>query len=84
MGKINKKRLKILHWNANGIVGKYIKIENLVREFDPDVISINETRTNNTTEAYIYQLSRLGYFPLIKSRVTDTNKNKLTSNRVTK
>jgi hypothetical protein len=66
--KNNVKDLKFLHWNANGIVGKVNEIENLIREFDPDIISLNETKTNPVTEMYIYELARLGYFPWIKSR----------------
>ena len=31
-----KKRLKILHWNANGIVGKINEIKNLIHEHKPD------------------------------------------------
>ena len=60
----NSRSLKTLHWNANSVVGKINKLENLIREEKPDIISLNETRTNTTTEAYIYELAGLGYFPI--------------------
>ena len=67
LGK-KEKAIKVLHWNSNSITGKFQKIENLIREENPDVISLNETRTNTTTESYVFELSRLGYFPIIRSR----------------
>ena len=66
----NKKKLTILHWNANGVVGKIENIKNMINEWDPDVVSINETKTNSTTENYLYLLSELGYVPLVKNRTT--------------
>ena len=67
--KINTfKNLKILHWNANGVTGKVEEIKNLINEFKPDVVSLNETKTNSTTESYIYEICELGYKPRIKSR----------------
>jgi len=64
-----KKELVCLHWNANGIVGKVDEIKNLINEFKPDVVSISETKTNETTESYIYEIAHLGYLPMVKSRV---------------
>ena len=62
------KCLKFLHWNANSVVGKINSILNLIEEEKPDLISINETRTNSTTESYIYEMAKLGYLPFIRSR----------------
>lgn len=62
------KILRILHWNPNVIVGKIANIENLIDEIKPDVISLNETRTNKTTESYIFRLAEKKYLPIIKSR----------------
>jgi len=50
------------------ITGKLNKIENLIIEENPNIVSLNETRTNSTIEAYIYELCRLGYIPIIRSR----------------
>ena len=51
-----KKTLKLLHWNANSVIGKNSKVCELVAEMDPDVISINETRTDSTTESNIFKI----------------------------
>jgi hypothetical protein len=73
--KVTKKRsLKILHWNANSVIGKNDKIIELVEELAPDVISFNETRTDATTEFYIYKICTRGYIPFIKSRPTEKKK----------
>ena len=63
-----KKTLKVLHWNANSVIGKNLKICELVAEMDPDIISINETRTDPTTECYIFKICEQGYIPFIRSR----------------
>ena len=68
-----KKTLKLLHWNANGIVGKIGEIKNMILEWDPDVISLNETKTNSTTENYLYLLSEMGFFPIVKNRYAAPN-----------
>ena len=60
--------LKLLHWNPNSVVGKINNILSYVLEEKPDIISINETRTNSTTESYIYEIASLGYLPIIRSR----------------
>ena len=65
-----RKSIKTLHWNANSVIGKNNNICCLIEEEKPDIISINETRTNSTTENYIYEISKLGYFPIIRSRKT--------------
>ena len=41
----------------------------MINEFKPDVVSISETKTNETTESYIYEIAHLGYLPMVKSRV---------------
>jgi hypothetical protein len=56
------------------VVGKFNKLVQLIKLESPDVISLNETRTNKTTEAYIYELCRLGYYPIIKSRKQEYNR----------
>jgi hypothetical protein len=68
------KELKVLHWNANGITGKVDKIEDLIREHKPEVFSINEIKTNKTTENYLYQIAKLGYNVFFKSRKKISNK----------
>jgi exonuclease III len=62
------KKLKCLHWNANGIVGRTEEIGNLIQEFDPDIVSISETKTNETTENYIFIWASYGYLPMVRSR----------------
>lgn len=62
------KKIKTLHWNANSVVGKVNDILSLILESNPDVVSLNETRTNSTTEAYIYDICKLGYYPIIRNR----------------
>jgi hypothetical protein len=74
--KVNKnkneiKKLKILHWNANSVIGKNAKLETLIAQEKPDIISLNETRTNGTTDSYIFKLcgqKGLGYIPFIRNR----------------
>ena len=71
-GKGNKndiKKMKLLHWNCNGIVGKekFNKIENLLRFEKPDFLSLNETKTNATTCSYLFELSKMGYFPIFRN-----------------
>ena len=45
--KLDKKRsIKLLDWNANSITGKLNKKENLIIEENPNIVSLNETRTN--------------------------------------
>jgi exonuclease III len=66
--KKKEKTLKLLHWNPNSVVGKINNILSFVLEENPDIISINETRTNSTTECYLYEIAKLGYFPVIRSR----------------
>jgi hypothetical protein len=53
--KKNEKTLKLLHWNPNSVVGKINNILSYVLEEEPGIISINETRTNSTIEAYLYR-----------------------------
>ena len=50
------------------MVGKINSILNFIDQEKPDIISLNEIRTNSTTESYIYEVAKLGYFPLIRSR----------------
>ena len=64
--KRTDRELKIIHWNANGIVGKIVELSQLIAIEHPDVVSINETKTNTTTCAYLYNIR--GYFPYIKNR----------------
>ena len=77
------KLLKTLQWNCNGLIGKekIDKLESLLLLENPDVISLVETKTNSTTESYIYELSRRGYFPMIKNRmpIVQTNNGKIIS-----
>ena len=60
--------MKLLHWNANSVIGRITKIESLIKEINPDVISFNETRTNDTTDSYIFDLAHLGYMPMVRNR----------------
>ena len=50
------------------MVGKINSVLNFIDQEKTDVISLNETRTNSTTEAYIYEIAKLGYMPFIRSR----------------
>ena len=78
--KIDKKKIiKTVHWNANSVVGKNNSIWNLIEEERPDIVSLNETRTNSTTEAYLYELSKLGYYPVIRSRKIISKENIITN-----
>jgi len=58
------------------MVGKFNKLVQLIK-LESDVISLNETRTNKTTEAYIYELCRPGYYPIIKSRKQEYNRKRV-------
>ena len=67
--KLSKNKiLKLLHWNPNSVTGKINSLLSLLKEVDPDIISLNETRTNSTTEYYIHELCQQGYYPFIKNR----------------
>jgi hypothetical protein len=68
------KNLKILHWNANSVIGKNLKIKELIEQENPDIISFNETRTNKTTDSYIFNFCSLGYVPFIRNRPEKTKK----------
>ena len=65
---VRSRCLSLLHWNPNSVIGKVNSIISLTGEVKPDLISLNETRTNSTTEAYIYEICRTGYIPLIRNR----------------
>jgi hypothetical protein len=62
------KKLKLLHWNPNSVIGKIIPIQNLIMEIKPDIISFNETRTNGTTDSYLFDLAEIGYMAYVKNR----------------
>ena len=38
---------------------------------NPNIVSLNETKTNATTCSYLYELSRVGYYPFIKNRINE-------------
>jgi hypothetical protein len=63
-----------LHWNANSVIGKNLKIKELIEQENPDIISFNETRTNKTTDSYIFNFCSLGYVPFIRNRPEKTKK----------
>ncbi len=66
----NIKKLKILHWNANSIIGKHESVRELVLEQKPDIICLecNELGRTPPQESYIYELCSLGYILFIRSR----------------
>ena len=74
----NGKILNILHWNASGIIGKNKtdRLELLINIENPAIIRLCETKTNSTTECYIFELARLGYFPIIRSRLNENGEAK--------
>ena len=72
-GKKDKK-LKIIHWNCNGIVGheKFNRLENLLRFEKHDILSLNETKTNATTSCYLFELAKNGYISIYKNRKNES------------
>ena len=58
-----KKSLKIAQWNANGLQGKTEELKQFLREFNIDIMAINETKFCEKSKLYIpgfncYRLDR--------------------------
>jgi exonuclease III len=47
MEKLNKKTLKIIHWNCNSIRNKIYEFENFINTENIDIILLNETKIND-------------------------------------
>jgi exonuclease III len=62
----DKLKLKILHWNANSIIGKHESVRELVLEQKPDIISLECNELGRTPPQE--RLCSLGYILFIGSR----------------
>ena len=64
--KINNNRkypatLKIIHWNANSIWNKSVELEMMLRKYDPDIVTINETKLSMTQANFISKNNDYNY-----------------------
>lgn len=59
--RIKMQYLKMLHWNPNSLWEKTFELSLLIKEFEPDIVSINESKLNELKSFYLTKLNNYNY-----------------------
>lgn len=54
--------LKFIQWNINGLINNYHELQLLIKDHNPDIISIQETHIPFNCNNIIYPKQYSGYF----------------------